>query len=148
MLREWSPNIQHKMLSGPSATKLALWVFISACAGILSALLLVGGMAVRGDGYSGSTVLTSLMGMLGVSAIVATVSNLMLHYWAVRREVRAGYITGHRLHREVDYVDTKTGRVIRLAGEDFLDPEERRRRVRLIREAVATETSDGDGSGS
>lgn len=137
MVTEWDAKMKISLLKGPSAAGLAIGAFFGNALVILLMVVLFIGMVARGRGYAGSWFLTAVLVLAGVAAAVAIVSNLLMNYWAVPREVRAGYTTNPRPHREVAYVDNKTGFVIRCVGEDLLSPDERKRRLALIRGGYA-----------
>lgn len=138
--------MQRRLLPGLRAGQLAIWVVGSAVFFIVYTLILFGGMAIAGVGYGASPILTGLFVAWGVGGIASAVLNLLLHCWVVPREVRAGYTTGYRVHQEVDYVDPRTGYVLRVAGEPFLAPEERRRREALVADVISRGGVAGEGA--
>lgn len=138
--------MQRRLLPGLRAGELAIWAVGSAVFFIVYTLVLFGGMAIAGVGYGASPILTGLFVVWCVGCIASAVLNLLLHYWVVPREVRAGYTTGYRVHQEVDYVDPSTGYVLRVAGEPFLAPEERRRREALVADVISSRGAAGEGA--
>jgi len=60
-----------------------------------------------------------------------------------KRETRAGYTTAISLHRALDQVEPKSGKIIRRAGEPFLTRREYfERRTRLLREDDGTDRNE------
>lgn len=105
----------------------------------LYTVVLFVGMAAAGVGYGASPTLNFLFVLWGVFSCAVAGLNIFMHFWVVPREVRSGYTTGYRIHKEVDYVDPDSGHIPRLAGEEFLKPEERRRREAAVKELIARE---------
>jgi hypothetical protein len=75
----------------------------------------------------------------GVLSIVGIAFNAVLD----KRETRAGYTTAIGLHRALDQVEPKSGRIIRRAGEPLLTRREYfERRARLLREDDVTDRNE------
>ncbi|MFC7023537.1 hypothetical protein ACFQHV_10355 [Promicromonospora thailandica] len=145
MVKEWEPGLERDLLRGPRAGKLAVLVAGGAVIFVVYTISLFAGMAVAGVGYRVSPVLTVVFVIWGSLGCVVVGLNLYMHIRVIPREVRAGYTTGYRIHKEVDYVDPDTGHVLRVAGEEFLKTDERRRREALVAEAVDKRRAAGDG---
>ncbi|MBL0885893.1 hypothetical protein [Myceligenerans indicum] len=142
MVNQWNPQMERERLSGPSASTLGAWGFGTALGVIIIGAALLVAMSVSGLGYLEHPALTLLM-ILWVLDGVGAISFLwMTFYWALPRERRAGYSTSPREGADLDYVDSKTGGVIRCAGEERIDSHEEVRRIRLIREAHAMGTKE------
>lgn len=146
MVREWEPGMKRDLLRGPRAGKLAIWVAGGAAIFVLYTIVLFVGMAVAGVGYGASPVIAVFFVLWGVFGCAVAGLNLYMHFRVVPREVRAGYTTGYRIHKEVDYVDPDTGHVLRVAGEEFLKTDERRRREALVAEAIDRRRAGGGGA--
>jgi hypothetical protein len=109
-------------------------------------VILVTGMLLRGSGYGGSPFLTGVM-VLVLLDILYLVFIVVWSSIRKRREVRAGYTTVANQYREVEQIDPKTGRIVRLAGEELLTRDEYLRRVALIREFNGAERQGNVGGG-
>ncbi|MDR7382217.1 hypothetical protein [Promicromonospora iranensis] len=145
--RVWSLREVRTLVRGPSAFALLGWVLWGVGIGLVLLIVLVVGMLVRGTGYGGSPFSTVVM--------IAILLDAAFLNWVViwvqakkRREARAGYATVMNEKSGLEQVDSRTGRVIRLAGEPFLTRQEHLRRIGLIRESVKGEQlgSAGDGT--
>lgn len=97
-------------------------------------------MFVRGSGYGASPFLSVVMGLILLNVVYLAIVVLRLSM-RKRREVRAGYTTVTNQYPEVDQIDPKTGRVVRIAGEVLLTREEYLRRVDLVHRAIDAEQS-------
>ena len=105
------------LLKGPSAYVLfviRLWSMAPPCSMLLFAL------ALMGAGVPQSWLTTTVLFVGAVSGIPYPI---YLNWAPVkeRKEVRAGYTTFPRSHIEVEQRDPYLGRVIRQAGEEYLD---------------------------
>jgi hypothetical protein len=139
--------MRRDLLPGFAAGKLAIWAVGVAAFFIVYTAIFFAGMAIAGVGYGASPGLTALFVIWCVGGAVTAILNLFLHYWVVPRELRAGYTTAYRIHQEVEYVDPQTRYVLRVAGEPFLEPAERRRREALVNQVLAIEDPADDGAG-
>ncbi|MFI2485715.1 PhnA domain-containing protein [Promicromonospora kroppenstedtii] len=81
-------------------------------------------------------VLKTFAALTGATVLVASTCDLWVRYGLQAAELRAGYTTAYRTPDRVPYVDPRSNRVIRLAGEPELDRDEHRRRLALAREAA------------
>ncbi|MEU4388090.1 hypothetical protein [Promicromonospora sp. NPDC023805] len=102
---------------------------------VLLAIFVVG-MITTGEGYLKSPFLTAVMGLLLVEAVLFVPAILIGIALRKRKEVRAGYTTVTNEFPQVDQIDPKTGRVVRLAGEQTLNQSEYTERMGLIRAAI------------
>ncbi|MFC7021566.1 PhnA domain-containing protein [Promicromonospora thailandica] len=102
-------------------------------------LLFVLGLALRGTGYLGSPFLTTVIVLIGVAGSVGALCSAVITYRVDPAERRAGYTTKKGDHLNLSQVDPRTNRVVRRAGEPFLEPGEYRRRLDLVRESDARE---------
>lgn len=127
----WSPREARALVRGPSSFALLGWVLWGVGIGLSLLAVLVAGMLIRGSGYGGSPFLTVVMVMILLDAG-------FLNWVAIwvqvkkRREARAGYTTVMNERPDLEQIDPRTGRVVRLAGEPFLSRQEHLRRITLI----------------
>lgn len=142
MVGGWSPGIKRRRVPGPSVRTLLICTVVAVALFFALTLIFVIGMAVRGTGYQGSPFLTVVILLMGVFGISAGVCNVSVAYWVGPAEARAGYTTKRGDHQNLSQVDPRTNRVLRMAGEPFLDPDEYRRRLALIREAAVRESGE------
>ncbi|MFD2796969.1 hypothetical protein ACFS27_25660 [Promicromonospora vindobonensis] len=128
---EWKPGARGPIKKGPSAFGIALWqTGLNLSIFVLTVTLFIG-MFANGSGYAESPVLASVFGAICL-VIVVDLSLAIAFRRVDRREGAKGYTTLRGDHKDRNEVDPATGYVIRSPGEDFLLPEERRRRRALI----------------
>lgn len=147
---KWHPGLdaRSRLLPGASAWSVASQqVWGSYVGGGLLLVLLVG-MLIRGSGYWGSPILMTVVALLLIDAIFFIPGVLIRLSVRKRREVRAGYTTVTNQYPEVDQIDPKTGRIVRLAGEETLNRDEYLSRIGLIREAIESEQPGPTGGGT
>lgn len=139
MVREWSPELKRQRIPGPSVRTLAAWGLAAAVAfSVLVATFLIA-LAMRESGYLEPSLPAAVLVPVGVSGTAAGMLNVWIEYWVGPAEIRAGYTTKRSEHPKLSQVDPRTNRVIRRAGESFLDPDEYRRRLGLVRESADRE---------
>ena len=144
-MTEWSPDIPRQTVRGTSARILASNGLVAACVVVTSCVLfligfLIGfltGPAVPVQEYEGPQILNILLIPMVLSAFHGIVSSIRYDR-RVKQEARMGYTTCYLQPAELDEVDWKTGRVIRLASEPRLSREEFRARVAAVRSAAAS----------
>lgn len=135
----WTPEIRAQRIAGPSAYAISSVGVFSALGSIACVVILLVGMAVRGSGYVGSMFLTTVIVLGAASGVAAGVGNVYLHYWVEIGELSAGYTTVFRAPVRVSHIDPRSDRVVRRPGEPYLDPDEHRRRLALVRESARRE---------
>ncbi|MDR7382218.1 hypothetical protein [Promicromonospora iranensis] len=113
--------------------------------GLVFLAILVVGMLIRGSGYGGSPTLTIVMALILLD--VFYLGTVVLRINRKKREVSSGYTTVTNEFPHVDQIDPKTGRIVRLAGEETLNRDEYLRRTDLIREVIDT-NRPGSAGGS
>jgi len=141
-MNEWNPSIRRRLVKGSPAWVLSVHAFVAAAIGLACTIGLGIGMAVRGAGYGDSPVLAaSLIAMMlsGIGFIIYSVR----FGRRLKAEARAGYTTCVGQAENLDEVDWKTARVIRLGTEHPMDRAERRKRTAAVRAAANTEIYPG-----
>lgn len=132
--RSWSPGIKHEMVPGRPAlfwSRAFRWIRYVW----LGSILWIAWLFVRLYGEPASPLFIGLIFLLGASVIGMRV--IGDGPWKRRKdaELTAGYSTVLGGELGVDFVDAKTSRVIRLAGEPPISRDEYRSRLAAIREA-------------
>lgn len=131
-MEAWTPTVSRERLPGPSARTLGVAMAVCGAGASILITVVFAGMLVLDTGYANSPVLTALMGVFGADVLAAVV----VVVWASlksRAEVRTGYTTRADAHPEVDQIDPRTNKVIRMAGEPLLTPALWRTRMDAVR---------------
>ena len=137
MVTEWNPNIPRQMVRGTSAWILCGNVFVALSVGFVCMILFIIGITVRGYGYDGSPILTTLLVIVVLSIVYHSVFDI-LYRRRLKQEARAGYTTCGAQPDELEEVDWKTGRVIRLGSEPRLSRKALYVRVAAVRSAAGS----------
>jgi uncharacterized Zn ribbon protein len=95
-----------------------------------------------------SVVPMGLLAASGTGAMLAVACDAYVFYDRRTAELRAGYTTLFRTPVRVPYVDPRSDRVVRLAGEPALGPDEHRRRLALARESARRDKELRRGQGA
>ncbi|WP_169736303.1 PhnA domain-containing protein [Promicromonospora kroppenstedtii] len=135
MTKTWNPEIRARRIPGPSVRTVSV-------IGLFSVLVLLLGVvfffitAATAAPDATPVVLKTFAALTGATMLVASACDLWVRYGLQAAELRAGYTTAYRTPDRVPYVDPRSNRVIRLAGEPELDRDEHRCRLALAREAA------------
>lgn len=139
---EWNPELdaRSRLLRGRSAWGLADQMTWAVRVGfVLLGILVI--VILLPDAVGGKAlflfIVLFLLLLEGLIWVPVTIGRMLVRR---RREVSAGYTTVTNEFSQVDQIDPRTGRVVRLAGEGLLGPVEYQRRIKLIRESVASKS--------
>lgn len=127
------------MVPGMSARGFAKLMEYGSNAGLALLGILLVGMIASGAGYVASPVLSIVMVLILADVFLFLTPVTISEAVRRRNELRAGYATVTNQYQQVDQIDPKTARVVRLAGEDLLNREEYLERIGRIRNILATD---------
>ena len=135
MSTEWKPGQKVQVLRGwPSLLYGKMMIGASLSIAIFAILLGVS-IWISGEGWAESRLSATLF-LLAIIAILADAFLVLLLRRREKAEVARGYTTLRGDHQDVGEVEVDTGYVIRMPGEPYLPPDERRRRMQIIRSAA------------
>ena len=137
--KTWNPEIRARRIPGPSVRTVSVTGLFSALVLLISVVIFFIAAATTAAAAT-PVVLKTFAALIGATVLVASTCDLWVHYGLQAAELRAGYTTAYRTPDRVPYVDPRSNRVIRLAGEPELDRDEHRRRLALAREAARRDT--------
>ncbi|WP_419703189.1 PhnA domain-containing protein [Promicromonospora sp. NFX87] len=137
----WNPEIRAQRIPGPSARAvvlLGLFSILGAIAGsfVFFAVVVLLPIVLRDPDAVPSVVPMSILAVSGTAALTAVSCDAYVSYGLRTAELRAGYTTLSRTSVRVPHVDLRSNRVVRLAGEPLLSPDEHRRRLALARQSA------------
>ncbi|MFI8527717.1 PhnA domain-containing protein [Promicromonospora sukumoe] len=139
-IRTWNPEIRARRIPGPSAFAVVRVQVLSAlgsAAGVVFFFVVVAYTEIIGGSeVIAEAVAITLAALSGTAAVLSGSCECYLAYGLRAAESRAGYTTVFGKSMRLPHVDPRSDRVIRLAGEPALSPDEHRRRLALARESA------------